>query len=837
MAGSAISVVSALLTTIVLEDVLPAGCDQGISTLPATLNQVGTTYCLLGALDTTAGGISINANGVILDGQRSSGARLYGTQAGISVTDRQGVIIRNLETTGSIGINRGSTNQVQNSFMSYLGIDDSDDNLIVGNTIESRSNRGFQVGDLGDHDYVRTDRNIIRNNTFRLSDTHPTRIIDRFINFTGTRWTEFRDNTVSLINVKANPGDNPIMIVMYRTYNGLFSGNDLTIQLDPTYLPAGTGYAGGGIVVRNNSSYNIFEANILHSNARRGLWQQSAAGVQNPQGNIIRFNELYDSDATVNLQAVDDPDAANLIEGNLIYASNNNALMVGALPAGGRVTIRNNTIIAANGDAIVAEGRAANRRLILQNNIIQSRNGLPLTARNYTVESDYNDIYRVDGGTLVSHCAGFNTTDRSYTGCASYASLVAWQGTADDVNSVSIDPLFTDPVNKNFTLQIVPPTSPLIDRGDPITLVPPGGGTRVDLGRYETSVVPCTPSWVYETWTTCDDGQQTRLATDTAIPVCNQSHQQTQLRQACTTGADRTAPTSYISDPTNDGGIPTISGSRTIYATSYDLYGVLGVTFYSDGQKIGTEDTAYNYKVTWDTTTVTNGTHVLTAVSRDAAGNSTTSSPVTVNVQNAAVPAAPSAARSIIGSQIGSLSKPVILGTTSHSAVANPGTWPKFVVEVRDDAGLQLPNKTVTIDFANAGVKLWNYQRSGVTLSCAAKTLSVQTDETGRVSLVPQFGKYNNASTAVSVRVDGVTLGTVAATSADLDGNSGTNPIDLSKFLSVSFSSCINSLTCATFGTASAQVDYNRDGQVNPVDQSLFLAASFVSDTKANYCL
>src|SRR6185437_1918020 len=38
------------------------------------------------------------------------------------------------------------------------------------------------------------------------------------------------------------------------------------------------------------------------------------------------------------------------------------------------------------------------------------------------------------------------------------------------------------------------------------------------------------------------------------------------------------------------------------------------------------------------TTTATNGTHTLTALARDAAGNTAVSAPVTVNVANAATP-------------------------------------------------------------------------------------------------------------------------------------------------------------------------------------------------------
>jgi len=56
-----------------------------------------------------------------------------------------------------------------------------------------------------------------------------------------------------------------------------------------------------------------------------------------------------------------------------------------------------------------------------------------------------------------------------------------------------------------------------------------------------------------------------------------------------------------------------------------------------DGANLGAEDTATIYTLTWNTTTVPNGTHTLTAVARDGAGNTTTSATVTVTVSNAAI--------------------------------------------------------------------------------------------------------------------------------------------------------------------------------------------------------
>lgn len=80
----------------------------------------------------------------------------------------------------------------------------------------------------------------------------------------------------------------------------------------------------------------------------------------------------------------------------------------------------------------------------------------------------------------------------------------------------------------------------------------------------------------------------------------------------------------------------TVSGSSvSVAATASDNVGVSGVQFKLDGANLGAEDTTSTYGVTWDTTTAVNGLHTLTAVARDAAGNTTTSATVTVTVNNA----------------------------------------------------------------------------------------------------------------------------------------------------------------------------------------------------------
>jgi hypothetical protein len=91
---------------------------------------------------------------------------------------------------------------------------------------------------------------------------------------------------------------------------------------------------------------------------------------------------------------------------------------------------------------------------------------------------------------------------------------------------------------------------------------------------------------------------------------------------------DMTAPVVSVSSPA-DGS--TVSGTVTISANASDNVRVVGVRFQLDGANLGSEDTSAPFAVTWNTTAASNGPHTLTAVARDAAGN-TTSASVSVTV-------------------------------------------------------------------------------------------------------------------------------------------------------------------------------------------------------------
>ena len=95
--------------------------------------------------------------------------------------------------------------------------------------------------------------------------------------------------------------------------------------------------------------------------------------------------------------------------------------------------------------------------------------------------------------------------------------------------------------------------------------------------------------------------------------------------------ADATLLTVSMTSPAN---AATVTGSVALGAGASDNVGVAGVQFKVDGANLGAEVTAAPYAMSWDTTTVADGLHNLTAVARGAAGNFATSATVAVTVSN-----------------------------------------------------------------------------------------------------------------------------------------------------------------------------------------------------------
>jgi hypothetical protein len=83
-----------------------------------------------------------------------------------------------------------------------------------------------------------------------------------------------------------------------------------------------------------------------------------------------------------------------------------------------------------------------------------------------------------------------------------------------------------------------------------------------------------------------------------------------------------------------------VRGTVPVLANVNMNFGAAEVQFLLDGFELGPEDTQIPYSVSWDTTAASYGSHVLTAVARNSAGNTSVSAGVPVTVNNYLVPAA-----------------------------------------------------------------------------------------------------------------------------------------------------------------------------------------------------
>ncbi|KND47183.1 MAG: hypothetical protein AB199_01990 [Parcubacteria bacterium C7867-004] len=103
--------------------------------------------------------------------------------------------------------------------------------------------------------------------------------------------------------------------------------------------------------------------------------------------------------------------------------------------------------------------------------------------------------------------------------------------------------------------------------------------------------------------------------------------------QTFTTNAapDVTAPSATVTAPSNGANL---SGDVSVTATASDNIEVAGVSFFIDGERIGSEDTDGTYGVTLDTEMVANSSHTIVASARDTSNNYGTSSAITVTVDN-----------------------------------------------------------------------------------------------------------------------------------------------------------------------------------------------------------
>ena len=119
--------------------------------------------------------------------------------------------------------------------------------------------------------------------------------------------------------------------------------------------------------------------------------------------------------------------------------------------------------------------------------------------------------------------------------------------------------------------------------------------------------------------------------TVSAFDAAGNTSAQSAPASATTSGSDNQNPTVSITSPGNN---QAVAGTWTVTANAADNVGVAGVQFTLDGATLGAETSTAPYSTAWNTMQVADGTHVVAATARDAAGNTATSTGITVTVGN-----------------------------------------------------------------------------------------------------------------------------------------------------------------------------------------------------------
>jgi hypothetical protein len=139
----------------------------------------------------------------------------------------------------------------------------------------------------------------------------------------------------------------------------------------------------------------------------------------------------------------------------------------------------------------------------------------------------------------------------------------------------------------------------------------------------------------FETLRLTDYHQRCDTVPNTCPPngpsILKQSHRWDQIVVSKTPVGPMVPPKVALTSP-----LPATIVSGTIPANASSLNGadLVGVQFRVDDALLIPEATAAPHSVSWDTTTVSDGPHTMAAIGRDAAGNTSTSAPVTFVVAN-----------------------------------------------------------------------------------------------------------------------------------------------------------------------------------------------------------
>jgi hypothetical protein len=256
---------------------------------------------------------------------------------------------------------------------------------------------------------------------------------------------------------------------------------------------------------------------------------------------------------------------------------------------------------------------------------------------------------------------------------------------------------------------------------------------------------------------------------------------------------DTTPPTVSISAPTGGN----VSGTVTVSTNATDNVGVARVDFYVNGGKVGSDSTA-PFQYSWNTTSVANGATTLRAVAFDAAGNSTQSSIVTVNVANGGA-GTPALLQSAVSRKVhggaGTFNLPLSLVATNPSTEARQG--PTQTIVFVFDKAVTGASAAVTEGAATAGAPTFSGNEVVVPLTGVADQQYVTVSLTNVAS-------SGGASGTASVRI-GFLVG-------DVSGN---------RVVTVADVGAVNAQLAQPVTAANFENDVNASGTITIADKSI----------------
>ncbi|MBU1197568.1 hypothetical protein KJ765_03565 [Candidatus Micrarchaeota archaeon] len=431
-----------------------------ITSVPYTISIPNHLYVLESDLVSSSGGITIDADHVILEGNHRRITFVSGN--GIKSQHQVNVTVQNLELIkgsgkGGVLFQYTDDSLLKSNILGTIEIYDSDRNRFINNAVSG----GLVLGDAY-NSKDGSDENFISGNSFYLEDSNPPAGNNMIFFMSKSDHNTFQFNDVKLLR------SNGQILQLGGVHFNTFFNNSFT----QTYLPPNDGDLSWSVSLRHSgpeySTDNDLNANVFRSNE---IAVMSLAHDNTVRNNTIYAQVCYSHSAA----SVSQPTWTDNFVDNVCHATG-----LGIIIWQKSLVMTGNTIYTDDLSAVKSYQRSG-ATLLQRNNIFYS-GSQPAYYSHYgtnDLDSDYNLYYRDTPGALI-HVAG---TD--------YNTLEEYMATGRDSHSVSGDPLFVDASTDDFHIL---PNSPARDSGDPS--YPSSCDGRVDIGAFEYcegsgAEVPC----------------------------------------------------------------------------------------------------------------------------------------------------------------------------------------------------------------------------------------------------------------------------------------------------------------------------------------------------------